>query len=153
MPVYKYTGRTKRGNKKRGTIEAISRAQAIAALKEKGIRPREITETKATIFNKDISIGANSVKNEDFVIYCRQFATLIRAGISIVNATNILAEQTESKGLKKALLLVEADVKEGRSFSEAAEKYPKVFPSLFVNMFRAGELTGNIDDTLDRLAS
>ena len=153
MPVYKYTGRTKRGNKKRGTIEAISRAQAIAALKEKGIRPREITETKATIFNKDISIGANNVKNEDFVIYCRQFATLIRAGISIVNATNILAEQTESKGLKKALLLVEADVKEGRSFSEAAEKYPKVFPSLFVNMFRAGELTGNIDDTLDRLAS
>ncbi|MFD1851895.1 type II secretion system F family protein [Oceanobacillus bengalensis] len=152
MPVYKYTGRTRRGNMKKGTIESVSRSQAIVELREKGIRPREIEETKATIFNRDISIGGDKVKNEDFVIYCRQFATLIRAGISIVKATNILAAQTESKGLKKVLYLVENDVKEGHSFSDATEKHPKVFPPLFVNMVRAGEMSGSIDETLDRLA-
>ncbi|RDW16342.1 type II secretion system F family protein [Oceanobacillus arenosus] len=153
MPVYKYVGRTKKGTMKRGTIESVSRSQAIAALREKSISPREVTETKATIFNRDISIGGSSVKSEDFVIYCRQFATLIRAGISIVQATNILAAQTESKGLKKALFQVEVEIKEGHSFSESVGKFPKVFPALFVNMVRAGEMTGNIDDTLDRLAS
>lgn len=152
MPVYKYTGRTKRGTLKKGTIESVSRSQAIIELREKGISPREVKETKATIFNKEISFGKNSVKNEDFVIYCRQFATLIRAGVSILEATKILAAQTESKGLKNALLLVEAEIKEGHSFSSATEKHPKIFPQLFVNMVRAGEMTGNIDETLDRLA-
>src|SRR5690606_36975225 len=152
MPVYKYTGRTKRGTLKKGTIESVSRSQAIIELREKGISPREVKETKATIFNKEISFGKNSVKNEDFVIYCRQFATLIRAGVSILEATKILAAQTESKGLKNALLQVEAEIKEGHSFSSATEKHPKIFPQLFVNMVRAGEMTGNIDETLDRLA-
>ncbi|RLL47864.1 type II secretion system F family protein [Oceanobacillus piezotolerans] len=153
MPVYKYAGRTRKGTMKKGTIESVSRSQAIMTLREKGISPREVTETKATIFNKDLAIGTNSVKSEDFVIYCRQFATLVRAGISIVEATNILAAQTESKGLKKALFQVESDIKEGHSFSDSAEKHPKVFPPLFINMIRAGELTGNIDSTLDRIAS
>lgn len=152
MPVYKYVGRAKKGSMKRGTIESVSRSQAIAELQEKGIRPREITETKATIFNRDISLGGKSVKSEDFVIYCRQFATLIRAGVSIVQSTNILAAQTESKGLSKALFQVEAEIKEGHSFSKSAERFPKIFPALFVNMVRAGEMTGNLDDTLDRLA-
>ncbi|MFD2046324.1 type II secretion system F family protein [Ornithinibacillus salinisoli] len=153
MPVYKYVGRTSKGILKKGTIESVSRSLAIAELREKGISPRDLTETKATIFNKDISLGGNSVKNQDFVLYCRQFATLIRAGVSIVEATTILAAQTESKGLKKALYLVEKDLKEGHAFSAAAEKQPRIFPTLFVNMLRAGEVTGNMDDTLDRLAS
>lgn len=153
MPVYKYVGRTRKGNIKKGTIERPSKAQAIAALREKGLRPREMKETKATIFNRDISIGTDRVKYEDFVIYCRQFATLIRAGISIVEATKILSQQTESKGLKKTLFQVEADIREGHSFSEAADRHPKIFPPLFVNMFRAGEMTGNVDETLDKLAN
>lgn len=153
MAMYKYVGRTEKGAIKKGTIEGATKSQAIQALREKGIRPRELTETKATIFNKDISIGGDRVKSEDFVIYCRQFATLIRAGVSIVDSTNILAQQTESKGLKKALGQVEADIREGRSFSEAAEKHPKAFPPLFVNMVRAGEASGEMDTTLDRLAN
>ena len=70
-------------------------------------------------------------------MYCRQFATLIRAGVSIVNSTNILARQTESKHLQKVLQAIEEDLRSGISFSDAAEKYPKVFPPLFVNMVRA----------------
>src|SRR5690625_3565170 len=77
----------------------------------------------------------------------------MRAGISIVEATNILAEQTESKGLKKVLGEVEAEIREGQAFSDAVQKHPKAFPPLFVNMIRAGEMTGNLDDTLERLAA
>ena len=153
MTMYKYTGRTEKGNLKKGTIEAVTKNQAIQLLREKGIRPRELTETKATIFNKDISIGGDRVTSEDFVIYARQFATLIRAGISIVDATKILAQQTESKGLQKALGTIEVDLRGGRSFSEAAAKHPKAFPPLFINMVRAGEASGEMDATLDRLAS
>lgn len=152
MAVYKYVGRTRKGSMKKGTMEGTSKAQVIAALREKGISPREVTETKATLLNRDLNIGGDKVKYEHFVIYCRQFATLIRSGITIVQATNILSAQTESKGLKKALFQVEADIREGHSFSEAAGRHPKVFPPLFVHMFRAGEMAGNIDETLDRLA-
>src|SRR5690625_496772 len=153
MQMYKYIGRTKKGIMKRSTIESTSRNQAIVALREKGISPREVIETKATIFNKNLSFGLGNVKHQHFVIYCRQFATLIKAGISIVEATNILAEQTESKGLKKVLAEVETEIREGQAFSDAVQKHPKAFPPLFVNMIRAGEMTGNLDDTLERLAT
>ena len=153
MLMYKYVGRTKKGSLKRGTIEGTSRNDAIQKLRDQGVSPREITETKPTIFNKDLAIGGTTVKNEHFVIYCRQFATLIRAGVTIVEATNILANQTESKGLKKVLAEVEHDIKGGIAFSDAVEKHPKAFPTLFANMIRAGEMTGNLDDTLDRLAT
>lgn len=153
MQMYKYVGRTNKGLMKRGTIESTSRNQAILSLREKGISPREVTETKATIFNKNIMLGGSAVKHQHFVIYCRQFATLIRAGISIVEATNILAEQTESKGLKKVLGEVEAEIREGQAFSDVVQKHPKAFPALFINMIRAGEMTGNLDSTLERLAT
>jgi len=156
MTVYKYVGRNKRGTLKRGTIEADTKKEAMLELKEKGISLREINETKATLFNRDLSLGGGSggsVKNRDFVIYSRQFGTLIRAGIPIVEATHILSKQTESKALKRALTKVETEVREGRTFSDAIMKFPKVFPPLFVNMVRAGEMTGNLDETLDRMAN
>lgn len=153
MTVYKYVGRTKKGRLKRGTIEGSSRNDAISKLREKGISPRELTETKRSIFNRDLSFRRNSVKTEHFVVYCRQFATLIRAGISIVEATNILAEQTESKPLQRVLALVEQDIRGGIAFSNAVEKHPKAFPPLFANMIRAGEMTGNLDETLERMAT
>lgn len=153
MMTFKYVGRTRQGKLKRGTIEGTSRNAVIQQLREDGISPREVVEAKPSIFTKDISFGGSSVKSEDFVIYCRQFATLIRAGVSIVEATNILQDQTESKALKKVLKQVEFDIRGGIAFSDAVEKHEKVFPSLFVNMIRAGEMTGNLDDTLDRMAT
>src|SRR5690625_1387088 len=153
MAMYRYVGRTASGSIKRGTIEANSRREVMNKLRTQGISPREITETKPSIFNRDLNIGGSRVKPEDFVIYCRQFATLIRAGVTIVDATEILAEQTESKALKKALEDVKRDIQGGIAFSAAVEKYPKIFPPLFANMIHAGEMTGNIDNTLDRMAS
>lgn len=153
MEMYKYVGRTESGAIKRGTIEGTSRRDVMNQLRAQGISPRELTETKPSIFNRDLNIGGNRVKAEDFVIYCRQFATLIRAGVTIVDATNILADQTESKALQKTLRQVESEIRSGIAFSDAVEKHPKVFPPLFSNMVRAGEMTGNLDDTLDRMAS
>lgn len=151
MAIYKYVGRTRKGAIKKGTIDAVNKNQAIQKLVEQGIRPREVTEAKGLLY-KEVSIG-RPVKHQDFVIYCRQFATLIRAGISIVDATNILARQTESKNLKKVLIQIEDELRGGQSFSDAAEKHPKIFPALFTNMIRAGEATGSLDETLDRLAN
>ncbi|MEK5183671.1 type II secretion system F family protein [Solibacillus sp. FSL W7-1324] len=152
MTVFKYVGRTKMGVTQKGTIDAANKASAITKLREKGINPREIEESKS-ILHMDINLGSGKIKTQDFVIYCRQFATLIRAGVSLVEATNILAKQSTSKPLKKALEKVEEDVRAGIPFSDAVQKHPKVFPELFVNMMRSGEATGNIDDTLERLAN
>ena len=151
MKTFRYTGRNMEGILKKGVIQADTQGKAIEQLRTKGINPREIFESNS-IFHKNITLF-ESVKNQDFVIFCRQFATLVRAGVSIVESTGILAAQTPSKILKNSLFAVEADIREGIPFSDAANKHKKVFPSLFVNMIRAGELTGSLDETLERLAA
>jgi type IV pilus assembly protein PilC len=151
LTVYKYVGRTKTGVAKKGTIEATNKRSAIAKLRDQGINPREVEESKS-ILHADLNFGGK-VKTQDFVMYCRQFATLIRAGVTIVEATNILSRQATSKPLKRALELTEEDIRSGVSFSDAVGKHPKVFPQLFINMMKAGEATGNMDETLERLAN
>lgn len=153
MPLYRYVGRTRKGEIKRGTIESNSEKQALLELREKDIILRELKEVNSRIFLKKLLPRRKKVKIEHFVIYCRQFATLIRAGISVLDATKILIQQTESKQLKQTLKEVEADIITGKSYSEAVERQPDVFPSLFVHMVRAGEATGEFDNTLDQLAN
>lgn len=150
MVIFKYSGRSSQGALKKGIVDATNKQAAIVKLRAQGINPRELEESNS-ILHKELTLGGK-VKNEHFVIYCRQFATLIRAGVSILESTKILSEQTSSKPLKKGLIEVEEDVRSGLSFSNAAAKYPKVFPALFVNMIRAGEATGNLDESLERLA-
>lgn len=151
MTVFRYVGRTNTGVMKKGTIDAPNKKAAITKLRTNGINAREIEESNS-IFHKELAIGG-SVKSQDFVIYCRQFATLIRAGVTLVEATSILAAQSSSKKLKKSLSEVEEDIRGGMPFSDAASKHSKVFPALFINMMRSGEATGNIDTTLERLAN
>jgi len=151
LTIFRYSGRTKTGAPKKGIIEAPNKKVAMEKLRAQGINARELQESNS-ILHKDIAFGTK-VKHQEFVIYCRQYATLIRAGVPVVEATHILGEQTRSKPLKRALMQVEEDIRNGMAFSDAAGKHPKVFPLLFVNMMRAGEATGNVDDTLDRLAS
>ncbi|HEO8419898.1 type II secretion system F family protein [Niallia sp. FSL W8-0635] len=150
MARFKYTGRTIQG-KKEGNINASSKREALFLLRDQGVRVTEIIEIKESFFTKDIVIG-NPVKLQDMVIYLRQFATLLSAGISIIDSTKILAEQTTSKALRKVLKEVKEDLREGNPLSNAAEKHRKVFSSMFINMVRAGEVSGNMDETLERLA-
>ncbi|WP_019154693.1 type II secretion system F family protein [Robertmurraya massiliosenegalensis] len=150
MARFKYTGRDRKG-KKQGVINAASRREAMQKLKVDGIRVLEMTEVAESFMTKDISIGS-PVKLEHLVIYLRQFSTLLKAGVSVVESTNILAEQTESKALKKALTDIEQELREGKPLSEAATKHQKIFTPMFINMIHAGEASGNMDETLERLA-
>lgn len=92
-------------------------------LRAQGINARELQESNS-ILHKDIAIGTK-VKHQEFVIYCRQYATLIRAGVPVVEATRILGEQTRNKPLKRALMQVEEDIRSGMAFSDAAGKHTK----------------------------
>src|SRR3954454_25026937 len=130
MARFKYAGRDRKG-KRQGTVNATSMREAMTNLKEDGIRVIEITEVPETFFTKDISIG-NPVKLQHFVIYIRQFATLLKAGVTVVDATGILAAQTESKHLKKALAGIEQELRDGNPLSESVAKYPKIFTPMFV---------------------
>lgn len=150
MARYKYAGRDRKG-KRQGTVNAGSKREAMEKLKEDGIRVIEITQIPETLMTKDITIGA-PVKLQDFVIYLRQFSTLIKAGVTVVDATAVLALQTESKALKKALLDVEQEMREGNPLSDACSKHKKIFTPMFINLVKAGEVSGNLDETLDRLA-
>ncbi len=151
MGHFQFEGREKSGKKRTGKIQADSRREAVVKLREKHIAVLELTRVPDTIWNKEISFG-RQVKLQAFVIFLRQFATLLKAGVTVVNATRILSEQTESKALKKALLQIEEELREGNPLSAACAKHPKIFPPLFLNMMRAGEAGGNMDETLEQLA-
>lgn len=150
MARFRYSGRDKKGSAK-GIVNATSKREALLKLKERGIRTSAIEEIPETFLTKDISIG-NPVKLQHMVIYLRQFATLLKAGVSVVDSTRILAEQTESKALKKALLDIEQELIEGNPLSAAANKNKKIFTPMFINMIKAGEASGSMDETLERLA-
>ena len=150
MARFKYSGRD-RTKKRSGTVTAGSKREALEKLREEGIRTTEIMEVPETWLTKDITIG-NPVKLQHLVIYLRQFATLLKAGVSVVDSTKILAKQTDSKALKKALLDIEAELREGIQLSEATAKHSKIFSPMYINMVKAGEAGGNMDETLERLA-
>lgn len=150
MARFKYTGRDIKG-KKYGAIQAGSKREAIQMLREEGIRVIEINEVAESLLTKEITFG-NPVKLQHLVIYLRQFSTLLKAGVTVVESTRILAEQTDSKALKKVLLDIEQELREGNPLSAATGKHPKVFSVMFINMVKAGEVGGNLDETLERLA-
>lgn len=152
MAQFSYVGRDKSGKKRTGSILGLSKREAVLKLKDKGIAVTDVQEVKQSFLNKEISIG-KQVKSQQFVIFLRQFATLLRAGVSVVDTTNILAAQTESKALQKVLADVEEELREGNHLSIAMGKHRAIFPSIVINMVAAGEASGNLDDALDQLAT
>lgn len=152
MAQFSYVGRDKSGKKRTGSILGLSKREAVLKLKDKGIAVTDVQEVKQSFLNKEISIG-KQVKSQQFVIFLRQFATLLRAGVSVVDTTNILAAQTESKVLQKVLADVEEELREGNHLSIAMGKHRAIFPSIVINMVAAGEVSGNLDDALDQLAT
>ncbi|WP_037287301.1 type II secretion system F family protein [Saccharibacillus sacchari] len=151
MAQFEYQVRTGSGKRLKGKMNASDKAAAMEELRKRGLKVFSLVEKNNTVLAKEIYIG-NPVKSIHFIIYCRQFATLIRAGITIVDATTILAGQTESKALKGALIQVASSLLKGIPFSQAVQEHKRIFPSLFVSMVRAGEETGDLEGTLDRLA-
>ncbi|MFD2681447.1 type II secretion system F family protein [Bacillus seohaeanensis] len=150
MARFKYTGRDQRGSRS-GTVTATNKKEALMMLRKQGTRVVDIQEVPETLMTKDITIG-NPVKLQHLVIFLRQFSTLLNAGVTVVDATGILAKQTESKALKKVLNGIEGEIRDGNPLSEACAKHKKVFEPLFINMLRAGEASGSLDETLENLA-
>lgn len=151
MARFQYVGRDRKAVRK-GIVQAANQREAIMKLRDDGIRITEIKQMAETALQKDIVIG-NPVKREQFIMFLRQFATLMRAGVTIVDSTVILSQQVESKALRRALVEISDDLKSGNSLSDAARKFPRIFEPLVINLLQAGELTGSIDESLDRLAT
>lgn len=151
MPHFVYEAVNDSGKKVKGTVQALSKQSAIAELRNRNLIVRSVQETKFTLMDKEIQIG-RAVKLVDFVIFCRQFATLIRAGIQIDKALSILEEQTTSKRLKAALGEVTEQIRAGHALSKAMGEHPRIFPEMFINMVASGETGGMLDEVLDRMA-
>ncbi|MBP3966846.1 type II secretion system F family protein [Paenibacillus lignilyticus] len=151
MAQFAYHVKTGGGKQLRGKMSAMDKSTAVEELRKRGLVVLSVNEHRNTILSMDIYIG-NPVKMQHFIIYCRQFATLIRAGVTILDATGILAQQTESKPLKKALVDVHSGLLRGNAFSQAVQEHKRIFPSMFTNMIRAGEESGDLEGTLERLA-
>lgn len=151
MPLFEYQVRTVAGKQLKGKLTAADKPAAMDELRKRDLTVFSLKEQKTTFLSTEIYIG-NPVKTIHFIIYCRQFATLMRAGVSILDATRILAEQTESKPLRKALQDVHTSLLRGVALSQAIQEHKKIFPPLFVSMLRAGEESGDLEGTLERLA-
>lgn len=151
MAVFSYKAKSKEGNVIKGKVESNNKTNAVRTLSQMDLIVYEV-EPINDILNKEISIG-RPLKQKDFVVFLRQFATLVEAGILLVNAVDLLAEQTESTALKEALGGISEDIKEGKSLSESMTLYPELFPKLLVQMIKSGEVSGNLQEVLDRMAT
>lgn len=151
MPNFYYEGVTEREKRIKGNHRSLSKQAAIQELRSKGYSIRSIDERPESFLTNEITIG-RAVKLEDFVIFCRQFATLIRSGIQIDQSLSILEEQTAAKRLRSALYQVHDQIRSGHSLSKAMSDHPKIFPEMFINMVHSGESGGHLDDVLERMA-
>ncbi|ANU23600.1 type II secretion system F family protein [Planococcus donghaensis] len=151
MARYKYEGRD-RIKVRSGVVVASGRREAVSKLRDEGIRVIDIREMPTSALQKDISIG-NPVKRDQFIMFLRQFSTLMRAGVTIVDSVHILSQQVESKPLQRALAEIAEELRKGNSLSNSLAKFPKIFEPLTINLVKAGELAGNIDESLDSLAT
>jgi len=152
MPVYIWTGKDKHGSKRKGEHEAPSEDAVRAHLYRIKIKPAKIKPKPKDLF-ENIAMFQPKVKNEDIIIFAKQFSTMIDAGLPIVQCLEILHNQQENVTFKKMLKDIKESVESGATFAETLKKYPKVFGDLFVNMIAAGEAGGILDVILRRLST
>jgi type IV pilus assembly protein PilC len=155
MATFVYKGKTSGGGLKKGEIQAGNLAQATAALRRQSIIPVSVTEKKgiiATLNSINVPGMSRKITTKDLAIFSRQFATMIDAGLPLVQCLEILSSQHDNPEFKKVLQEVKTSVEGGSTFADALGKHPKVFDSLFVNLVNAGEVGGILDTILNRLA-
>ena len=152
--TYEYAVRNRDGKIVKGQIEAQNEGAVAARLRAMGAAPLSISEVSNTGLNRSIKIPGfgDKIGMKDLAIMSRQLATMINAGLSLLRALQILAEQTENKALAKVLFSVRSDVEAGSALSFAFGRHPMVFPPLMVNMIKAGEVGGFLDQVLVSVA-
>ncbi len=155
MPTYAYAVRDGAGLVRNGTSEAENPDALARRLREQGFQIQEIKQTKA---KKNPAQGnflenMQKIKIEELSIMCRQFSTMIDAGVTLVRCLDVLGEQTANARLRRILVDLRHEVEAGQMLSKAMAKYPRVFNNLFVGLIRAGEVGGVLEETLQRLST
>ena len=140
------------GKEKKGNIQAENENDAKRKLKNEGYMV--ISLTKATALTKEISFEfGGKIKPRDLSVFCRQFVSMVNAGVTILDTLEMLGEQTENKTMSKAIKGVYGDIQKGETLSDGLRKYPKVFPKIMISMVAAGEASGKIDVAFERLSN
>jgi type IV pilus assembly protein PilC len=153
MDVYVWEGRSRKGTIERGEISANNEAAVRLQLRRQQIQAIKIQTKPKDIFKGFKLRKSGKVKEKDLVVFTRQFATMIDAGLPLVQCLEILASQQENAGFKGVLTKVKGDVEAGSTFAEALRKHPRVFSDLYSNLVAAGEAGGILDTILNRLAA
>jgi type IV pilus assembly protein PilC len=148
--VFTWEGKTRQGAVQKGEIAANNKEDVLALLRKQNIQPINVSAKPKEL---KLSFGAPKVKDKDIVIFTRQLATMIDAGLPLVQCLDILGSQTENKTLAKTVNQVRSDVESGATFADALKKHPKIFDNLYCNMVAAGEAGGILDTILGRLAA
>jgi type IV pilus assembly protein PilC len=151
MATFIYSVRDKAGKVVKGRLDGESKDAVQARLSQMGYIILELNQQGSLAQLGEIKLGT-SVKPKDVTIFARQFATMIGAGLSLTKCLAILGTQTESAALREIIVQIGKDVEAGQSLSDSLGKHPKVFPPIFVNMVRAGETGGVLDEVLRRVA-
>jgi len=155
MPIFSYIALDSKGKTVNSNIDQLTRAAAITALVKQGLRPISVNETKQKTkgFSLKNLLGGNRVKSDQLVMFTRQLSAMVGAGVPILRALTALSEHiAESPALKKILIIIIHDVEAGVTLGDAMAKYPNTFNDVYVNMVRAGEAAGILDEILKRLA-
>jgi len=152
MPTFKYVAKNKESKTLSGKISADNKGAVIEELRKRELIIISVDPVKSSSFGKK-SFGGKKVKADDIVIFARQLATMVDAGIPILQGLNALQDQVGNLMFKKTLSTVEADIQHGSSLSAAFAKHPQIFDTLFVNMVKVGETGGVLSAVLDRISS
>ncbi len=155
MPLFSYTATNSKNQIIKGTLETADKATVTAALSKQGLRPLSIKQAGGALGDKlgrGGSKKSGKVKMNDLVIFTRELSAMVGAGVPLLRSLTSLEEHAESPALKKTLLAIIQDVESGLSIADSLAKHPHVFDDVYVNMVRAGEAAGILDDILKRLA-
>lgn len=147
---YKYKAVTDSGQVIEGIFDALSEQEVINMLKESNYMPIKIEQTKDSGASQTISFG--KVKKKDLAVFCRQFYTMLNAGVTIIKCLDILEKQIENKIMREAVSDVYDRVQKGMTLSEAMRNNSKIFPPILINMVEAGETSGSLDVIMERMA-
>jgi len=151
MAAFGYEALDSAGKNVKGSIEADSIEQARQELKRQGLVVLDIT--KQSLFTKDLNFKIGGYPTpRDLSVFCRQFVSMSKAGVTLVDTLKMLSEQTENERLQEATEGVRVSVEKGETLAHSLEAYPKIFPELLVKMVAAGEASGSLEVALERMA-
>ena len=151
MGSFSYVAIDKMGKERKGSVEADDKDKALAMVKSQGLTP--VSVTPQSFLTKDInfSISKGTTVREKS-LFCRQFTSILRAGVTIIDALGMLSEQTENKGFAAAIKDVQTNIQKGETLGDSMRKLPEYFPPMLVNLVDAGEASGSLDVSLERMA-